>query len=112
MTFYSAFAEWVANNGVLIAGGSGGLVRWGVNFRETHFVDGVFGVVVGAICSRYLAPVLYPWISEKWFGIAEPTPDAVYTAGFIIGLGGMTVASFIIRKWANIEKKEKADGDA
>lgn len=84
----------------LIAGALGGLVRW-ITLRE-HWRDGAISIVVGALCSLYLAPLGEPFIALllRWLGLAPvldlaPDQQAGF-AGFVVGVGGIGIVGFIL----------------
>lgn len=82
---------------VAIAGGLGGLVRW-LTLR-THWLDGLISIIVGAICALYLGPLAEPAISAMvGTFVPDPTSRASFS-GFIIGLGGISVAGLVMDLW-------------
>ncbi|MER5172675.1 hypothetical protein [Thioclava kandeliae] len=85
---------------IYVSGGVGGAVRWimeikgksPVSFLRILF-DGVTAVITGAIFARYLGPVIAKWLAGV--GMWPDAGDAT-TAGFLAGVGGMSVAKVVI----------------
>lgn len=97
---------------IVLAGALGGVVRW-ITLKE-RLREGVASVICGAICSVYLGPLVQPAITPLLgsFVVEEASRSAF--GGFILGLGGITVAGFVIdvlKGWANRGKTE-TKGDA
>ena len=92
---------------VAIAGAAGGLVRW-LTLRA-HWHDGLISIVAGAICALYLGPLAQPAITAM-IGtfVLDPTSRASFS-GFIIGLGGVSVAGFVMDVWKSRRWKAEAD---
>ncbi|WOI32892.1 hypothetical protein R1T40_18440 [Tritonibacter scottomollicae] len=83
-----------------LAGAAGGLVRW-LTLRES-WTDGMVSLVVGCICALYLGPLVAPVLSPL---IGKITPaDPAGFSSFVVGLGGIGFAGFVIdtlrRFWA------------
>lgn len=98
---------------VILAGALGGVVRW-ITLKET-FREGVASVIVGAICSRYLGPLVQPAMTPLLGSFVVEEASRAAFSGFILGLGGITVSGFVIdflRGWVRKGKEthNKADG--
>jgi hypothetical protein len=96
--FWAAF--WSPEVQALLAGASGGVVRWlsvKVNWRQ-----GLSMMVVGSLCALYLNPLAVPAI-EPVIGVLVLDPASKVglagLSGFLIGLGGVSVAAFFIDFW-------------
>lgn len=76
-----------------IAGALGGVVRW-VTMREKP-KEAAGSLIVGSICAVYLGPLVEP-ILEPVVGAIAPKGDPVGFASFIVGLGGISIASMLI----------------
>lgn len=76
-----------------MAGALGGLVRW-LTLREKP-MEGVQTLVVGTVCAIYLGPLVVPLL-EPIVGKIAPGNDAGGFASFVVGLGGISIAGFII----------------
>lgn len=93
------FISWIAGDKgqLAIAGALGGLVRW-LTIRE-QWKDGLVSLVVGAICAVYLAPLAIPAIEPILGKIIADAAARGTLSGFIIGIGGIAVAGFVIDIW-------------
>jgi hypothetical protein len=108
------FLAWlVGENGrAALAGAAGGLVRWLA--LKSSPIDGLISMVVGLICAIYLGPLALPLLEYGGLGkvVVEEVNRASF-AGFIIGMGGIGVAAFIIDMLARVRdfrKKEAGNG--
>lgn len=81
----------------VLAGAAGGIVRW-LTLRE-NWRDGAVSIVVGALCALYLSPMVEPLL-EPALGriVLDPARRAGFS-GFLIGIGGIAAAGFIIDIW-------------
>lgn len=80
-----------------VAGALGGVVRW-LTLRSS-LADGLISIVVGAICAIYLGPVCLPMIEPVLGKIVLDGNARAGLSGFIIGIGGIGVSSFITELW-------------
>lgn len=78
----------------LIAGALGGLVRW-VTLRE-HWRNGAISIVVGALCSLYLAPIAEPFFAPVLRGLELGADQQAGFSGFIVGIGGIGIVGFVL----------------
>ncbi len=95
--------------GAVLAGALGGVVRW-ITLKE-RILDGVASIAAGAICAVYLGPVIQPAITPLIGSFVLKESSRMAFGGFVLGLGGITVAGFIIdflKSWA---RKKTADKD-
>ncbi|TNE55196.1 MAG: hypothetical protein EP341_05445 [Sphingomonadales bacterium] len=86
-----------------IAGALGGVVRW-ITLRERP-KEALGSLVVGSVCAIYLGPLVEP-IMEPVIGKIAPNGDPAGFASFVVGLGGISIASFVIEIF---RAKNKAD---
>ena len=91
-----------------VAGAAGGLVRW-CTLRENPR-DGVASLVVGAICANYLGPLVSPVI-EATLGSVLPGDDASSFSAFVVGLGGVGLAGFVIEVLRRFKAQKLAGGE-
>ena len=93
------FWSWIiSEKGQLaVAGALGGMVRW-LSLRE-DWKSGTTSLVVGAICAVYLGPLAIPVIEPIVGKIVIDPASRAGLSGFIIGVGGIAVAGFIIDIW-------------
>lgn len=89
------------------AGALGGLVRW-LTLRENPR-DGIAALVVGCICAIYLGPLVAP-ILEPTFGRIAPDNDPSGFAGFVIGLGGISISGLVIGTIRNRQRLSEKEG--
>lgn len=75
------------------AGALGGLVRW-LTLREKP-AEGFIALIVGSVCAVYLGPIVDP-ILEPLIGQIAPGEDAQGFASFVVGLGGIGLAGWLI----------------
>ena len=76
-----------------LAGAAGGLVRW-MTLRE-NWRDGIVSLGIGAICSLYLGPIIFPLLNPVLSDVA-PAGDVGGLAAFIVGLGGISLTGALI----------------
>lgn len=76
-----------------LAGAAGGLVRW-LTLRES-WRDGLVSLVVGSLCALYLGPLVEPMLAPVVGRIAAGS-DAGGFSSFVVGLGGIGIAGFVI----------------
>lgn len=91
----SGFWEWVGSDigKAAVAGALGGIVRW-ITLRERP-ADAAGSLIVGSICAVYLGPLVEP-ILKPVIGAIAPQGDPAGFASFVVGLGGISLASFVI----------------
>lgn len=85
----------------ILAGALGGVVRW-ITLKE-RIREGIASVCAGAICAVYLGPVIQPAITPLIGSFVLEEAARVSFGGFVLGLGGITVAGFLIdflKGWA------------
>jgi len=92
-----------------ISGAAGGAVRW-LTVRQ-GWRDGAASIVVGALCSIYLSPLVEPMIDATFGKIIASEAKRAGLAGFVIGVGGILVSGFIIDFW-NIRREQLRSGKA
>lgn len=91
-----------------MAGAAGGLVRW-LTLRE-HWRDGAVSLIVGSICALYLGPLAEPMLAPVVGKIAAQG-DAKGFSSFVVGLGGIGIAGFVIETLRRF-RSEKSAGKA
>lgn len=89
-----------------VAGAAGGLVRW-LTLREKP-VDGLAALVVGSVCAIYLGPLVDPMLAPV-IGKIAPGDDARGFSSFVVGLGGIGMAGFVIETLRRFQI-DKAEG--
>ena len=94
---------------MLIAGALGGVVRW-LTLRD-HWSDGIISVVVGAICSVYLSPLVTPGLVPMFGAINIARDSTNSLSGFIIGIGGITLSGMVMDLWRARRRQAKAEAD-
>ena len=97
---------------MLVAGAAGGLVRW-VGQERRRLRDGVLAVITGALAAVYLSPVVLAVLAVLQLDLGD-TPQAYGAAGFIAGLGGMSIARLVLalmETWAARQTRQ-GGGDA
>lgn len=89
-------AQWLLTPEVqqAIAGAAGGLVRT-LTLRD-NWREGAANLVVGAICAVYLPPLALSFLAAPLGKLEVPAAMVGNLSAFIMGLGGMTVAGFIL----------------
>lgn len=96
-----------------LAGAAGGLVRW-LTLRE-NWKEGLVSLVVGTVCALYLGPLVEPMLAP-FVGRIAPGQDAGGFSSFVVGLGGIGFAGFVIeamRAWRRARPRQEApDYDA
>lgn len=92
---------------VILAGAAGGLVRW-LTLRSRP-LDGFIAVVVGAISAVYLGPLAEPAVDALLGQVIIDESSRGAFSGFIIGLGGITVAGFVMDFWQARRKRKDDD---
>jgi len=102
-------AAWVFGEGgrVAIAGAAGGFIRWLMD-EKRRIIDGAIAVVTGAIFAEYATPVGVPIIAavlDNVLGIKKTVEDIDYTAGFAIGILGMTIAKLLTALFEKYARK-------
>lgn len=92
----ASVATWLTGEvgRVLLAGASGGLVRWLVQ-EKRRLRDGVIAVVAGAPSAFYLGPAVPGLMELAGVNVAND-PNMTQTFGFLAGLGGMSLAKALI----------------
>ncbi|MGH1356544.1 MAG: hypothetical protein ACRBBS_15890 [Thalassovita sp.] len=89
------FFHWLGSDAgrAAIAGALGGVVRW-ITLRERP--REAFGsLIVGSVCAIYLGPLVEPMLAPV-IGKIAPKGDSAGFASFVVGLGGISIASFVI----------------
>lgn len=103
------FGAWLLNEKAqaILAGALGGVVRW-LSLRE-DIRSGLISITVGAICALYLSPLAIPAI-EPILGmlVIDPSARAGFS-GFIMGIGGIAAAGFLIDLWNARRASQKGD---
>lgn len=91
----STFASWADGDGAAaaFAGAAGGLVRW-LTLRE-NWRDGLVSLVVGSVCAIFLGPLAAPML-RPFVGAISPGSNADGFSSFVVGLGGIGLAGFVI----------------
>ncbi len=93
-----------------LAGALGGLVRW-VTLRD-DWREGAASLIVGTICAVYLGPLAIPMM-EPSVGKIMPPDDVDRFTSFIVGLGGISLASFVIGVFTrHSQQTEVAENDS
>lgn len=89
------FLHWLTSDvgKAVIAGALGGLVRW-VTLKENKR-DGLASLIVGAICALYIGPLAEPLLTPL-IGSISPGNDAAGFSSFVVGLGGISLAGFLL----------------
>jgi hypothetical protein len=109
MAMHDGFWAWLATHKgqALLAGALGGVVRT-ITLRERPMRDGILNVVAGGIAALYLTPLVEPVLRPFLGAIAVPPDGVTGFAGFVVGLGGVAAAGFIVDVWA--ARRRGADG--
>lgn len=109
---FHAFAVWVLGDKpqFAIAGALGGLVRW-ITLRN-NWKEGLATVIVGGICAVYLTEAAIPIVDLIFSGIVKNEAARASISAFVVGVGGMGIAGFIIDLWRARFKKIGNNPDA
>lgn len=101
--------EWLTSDKgqLAAAGAAGGLVRW-LTLQE-KLRNGLVSVAVGCLCSLYLGPAGTPMIEPVVGKLATDPNSAMGVSGFLIGVGGMAVAGFVLDLW-QMRRKQLTEG--
>lgn len=115
MTFGDFVAGLFGEKGqIALAGAAGGLVRW---LRlKSHWTDGVIAIIVGSITAIYLHPLAEPLVDGLLGSVVVDASSRAALSGFVIGLGGVGVAGFVIdaiaaRMQRKRDEEEDSDDD-
>ncbi len=102
--------EWLfgPDGRVAVAGAMGGLVRWLT--LKSSWVDGMVSIIVGAICAVYLGPLALPLVEATLGKIVLEDASRAAFSGFIIGLGGIALASFVMDVLSARFRSKKQEG--
>lgn len=105
----SSFIDWLTSEPgrLVLAGSLGGIVRW-ITTKD-RWQEGLGGIIVGAICASYLGPLVVP-VFASTIGKFAPGGDIDGFTSFVVGVGGMSVAGFIIgvwEDWREFRKRKK-----
>jgi len=107
-----ALIEWLLGDTgrAAIAGAAGGLVRF-LTLKPSP-IDGAISITVGSISAIYLGPLALPMLEYAGLGkiVVEEVNRGAF-AGFVIGLGGIGVASFVIDLLARVKQLKSKDAD-
>ena len=105
------FIYWLSTDAgrAALAGALGGVVRW-LTLRERP-KEAAASLFVGAACAVFLGPLVEP-IMEPIMGKLAPTGDATGFASFVVGLGGISIASFVIQIFRARQQSNAGDTDA
>lgn len=101
--------DWLQSDAgtMAMAGAAGGLVRW-LTLRESPR-DGLVSLVVGSICALYLGPLVEPMLAPV-IGAISRNADPSGFSSFVVGLGGIGIAGFVIETLRRFQS-EKGAGD-
>lgn len=104
------FLHWLGSDAgrAAIAGALGGVVRW-ITLRERPR-EAIGSLIVGSVCAIYLGPLVEPMLAPV-IGKIAPKGDSAGFASFVVGLGGISIASFVIeifRAWLRGRVDDKA----
>lgn len=91
-----------------LAGAAGGLVRW-LTLREKPR-DGVVSLLVGSLCALYLGPLVEPMLAPV-IGAISPGQGAVGFSSFVVGLGGIGLAGFVIETLRRFQVEREGGQD-
>lgn len=91
-----------------LAGAAGGIVRWAT--LRSNWKEGLGAVFIGALCALYLAPLVEPLL-EPIVGKLAPSANPNGFAGFIVGLGGISLSGFLIDALTTRTKKREGDDE-
>lgn len=90
---------------LIVAGALGGLVRW-LTLRD-HWTDGLISIIVGAVCSAYVSPLVIPALTPLTGAVDISTESIIGLSGFLVGVGGITVSGMIMDAWRKQRKLRK-----
>lgn len=90
------FWAWISSlkGDAMVAGLAGGFVRWAVH--TTSWRDGLAAVFIGGVCATYLADPAADLIAAILKPMGFSGAIKASTAGFVVGLGGVGIAGFLI----------------
>ena len=91
-----------------VAGALGGIVRW-LTLRES-WREGAISIIVGSICAMYVGPLVAPLL-EPTIGRIAPGGDAAGFSAFLVGLGGISIASLVIETFSARRKALRGDDE-
>lgn len=95
---------------VAMSGIAGGMSRW-VAAREKFWPAGASSVILGCLAAVFLWPVGRP-ILEPWLGKLEMDPTtSIMFGGYVTGLMGLTLITFIIDFTQSRTKRGQSDDD-
>lgn len=89
------FFDWLASDlgKAAVAGALGGLVRW-ITLRD-NWKEGSAAIFTGCVCAVFLSPAAEP-ILVPALSLATTEQAARDLVPFVIGLGGVGIAGFLI----------------
>ena len=92
----SGFWAWLASEPgkAALAGAAGGLVRW-ITLRD-NWKEGLLGILAGSACAVFLGPIVLPVLEPVLGGISNSDEHIAGFTGFVVGLGGVGLASALI----------------
>lgn len=104
------FLRWLHSDAgsAALAGALGGLVRW-ITMRES-WRAGLGTLLVGSICAIYLGPLAEPMLRPV-VGAISAGEDAAGFSSFVVGLGGIGIAGFVIETLNRFRADEAPGGD-
>lgn len=80
------------------SGGAGGLVRW-LSLKGVSWRDGISSIIVGAMVARFGSPLALPAVDSLLSGFSQDATATHGLAGFLVGIGGITVVGGIADWW-------------
>lgn len=99
---------------LVVPGALGGLVRW-LTMRSS-LTDGIIAIIVGAICSLYVSPLVLPMLVPLLDMLHVDIDSAKGLSGFVAGLGGLSISGLIIDfvqlRTKALMKRAEAEPDA
>lgn len=95
---------------VILAGAAGGVVRW-LTLRQ-NWKDGMVAIIVGAICATYISPLAFPILDPMLKVVISDFVQRATFAGFIVGLGGIGLAGFILDTISSFRRERKNEKDS
>jgi hypothetical protein len=104
------FIHWLGSDvgRAAIAGALGGVVRW-ITLRERPR-EAISSLIVGGVCAIYLGPLVEP-IMAPVVGKIAPDGDSAGFASFVVGLGGISIASFVIEIFRARQRGQRGQAD-